>query len=127
MIEKTVSMAQLTELFDMNYNNPESLDLSDMGLKVESVNVDGNIEYKQVLDFLVKPKVKSHYELGKLKGTGNHRVKDSDSDDYIHLKNHPHAKQVVGEMNVVDISVEDNENYIANGYINHNTTSGGIA
>lgn len=125
MIEKTISMAQLAELFDMNYDNPESLDLSDMGLEVESVNDTGNIEYKQVLDFLIKPTVKSHYELGKLKGTGNHRVKYDD--DYLHLKNHPDAKRVDGDMNVVDISVEDNKNYIANGYINHNTTSGGIA
>lgn len=126
MIEKTVSMAQLTELFDMNYNNPESLDLSDMGLEVESINEDGNVEYKQVLDFLIKPKVKSHYELGDLKGTGNHRVQHDDN-SYVHLKSHPDAKRVDEEMNVVDISVEDNENYIANGYVNHNTTSGGIA
>lgn len=125
MLEKTVSMAQLIKLFDMTYDNPESLDLSDMGLEVESVNDDGNIEYKQVLDFLVKPKVKSHYELGKLKGTGNHRIKHGE--EYVHLKNHPNSKKISDEINVVDISVEDNENYIANGYINHNTTSGGIA
>ncbi len=118
-------MAQLTELFDMNYNNPESLDLSDIGLEVESVNNVGMVEYKQALDFLVKPKVKSHYELGTLKGTGNHRVKYNDK--YIHLKNHPDAKKIDDGINVVDISVKDNENYIANGYVNHNTTSGGIA
>ena len=63
--------------------------------------------------------------MGYLRGTGNHRVQHNN--DYVHLKNHPHSKKVDSEMNVVDISVEDNENYIANGYINHNTTSGGIA
>jgi hypothetical protein len=46
--------------------------------------------------------------------------------EFVKLKNHPDAKLVNDEMGVVDISVLDTETYIANGQINHNTTSGGL-
>ena len=58
-----------------------------------------------------------------MKGTKNHRVKLDD--DYVHLQDHPESTIVKEKMNVVDISVKDNENYFANGQLNHNTTSGG--
>jgi len=122
-MKQKVTLGQLSQLFDMKLDTPEVLDTTGLGLKVQSMSGNGDIEYKEVREFLVKQKVNEYYSLGKLNGTGNHRVKLGDT--YVKLRDHPDALKVNGSMDVVDISVADNENYIANGQVNHNTTSGG--
>jgi hypothetical protein len=124
-IEKEMTMFELASILDMNLDNPEIYDLSWSGLQVESTNVDGNLVFKDIESFMVKPKVGEYYQLGDLRGTSNHRVLEGS--DFIKLKDHPNAVKMNGEMNVVDITVTDTERYIANGYVNHNTTSGGIS
>jgi hypothetical protein len=123
MIKNEVTLDQLARLFEMDYSNPETFDIEGMGLHVQSESDVGEV-YKEITNFLVKPKVTEFYQLGGLTGTGNHRVDYNGS--FIHLKDHPDAVLVKGEMNVVDISVDDTECYWANGQLNHNTTSGGI-
>ena len=124
MIEKEISMADLASVLDMNLNDPEVYDLSDFGLQVESVDNHGDLAYRNIEEFMVKPKVDNYYQLGDLRGTANHRVLYNN--EFIELKNHPDAERMEGNMDVVDIVVDDTERYIANGQINHNTTSGGI-
>lgn len=124
MIEKQITMSELASALEMDLTNPEFYDLSGLGLEVESIDDDGNSVFKEISEFLVKPKVDKYYKLGSLRGTGNHRVMYDG--DFIKLKNHPDAELVNEEMNVVDISVLDTERYLANGYVNHNTTSGGL-
>lgn len=124
MIEKEITMRELASALEMDLSNPELYDLSGLGLEVESIDDEGNSVFKEISEFLVKPKVDRYYKLGSLRGTANHRVMYNG--DFIKLKNHPDAELVNEEMNVVDISVLDTERYLANGYVNHNTTSGGL-
>jgi len=124
MIEQQVSMHDLARLFDMNYSSPEEFDLSDMGLMVQSQTDSGDSCFKEIQSFIVKPRVDEHYQLGSLKGTNKHRVLGDNS--FISLENHNDAKHVNEPMNVVDIMVDDTHAYNANGYLNHNTTSGGM-
>lgn len=124
MIEQELTMKQLADVLDMDLDNPELYDLSGLGLEVESIDENNNPVFKEVNEFLVKPKVNKYYKLGELKGTSEHRVRLGD--EFIKLKDHPDAELVNEDMNVVDISVSDTEQYLANGQINHNTTSGGL-
>lgn len=123
-IEKEISMAELSKVLNMKLGEPESYDLGGTGLEVESFNTQTQqSEFKPISEFLVKPSVPEYFQLGELKGTSNHRVLYGGK--FVKLKNHPHAIKVIDKMSVVDISVDDNETYFANGQICHNTTSGG--
>lgn len=124
MIEKEVTMMDLVDILDMDLDVPEIYDMTGLGLQVESIDRDSNPVFRDITEFMVKPKVNKHYSLGELNGTGDHRVMYNGN--FIKLKDHPDAKLVNGDMDVVDISVDDTETYIANGQINHNTTSGGL-
>ena len=124
MIEKEVSMMDLVSVLGMNLNTPETYDLSGFGLEVESVDGDNNIVYREIEEFLVKNKVNEYYKLGNLLAAGSHRVWYNN--EFIPIRNHPDASSETGELNVVDIMVADTQRYIANGQINHNTTSGGM-
>jgi hypothetical protein len=125
LVEKEVTMQEIVDVLDMNVAKAEAYDISGYGLEVESFNVTtGMNEYKPVTEVLVKEKVSRHYLLGNLRGSANHRVLD-EFDEYIELQYHPQAILVNEPISIVDISVEDNQNYIAYGEVNHNTTSGG--
>ena len=125
MVEKEITLKELVDVLEMDINSSECYDISGMGLEVESINHNNTPIFKEVNEVLVKPKVDKYYELNGLKGTENHKVLHDGN--FIKLKNHPNAKLINEDMNVVDISVADTECYIANGQINHNTTSGGFA
>ncbi len=43
------------------------------------------------------------------------------------LKDHPDSILVNERMNVVDVTVEGTDCYVANGHVNHNTTPGGLS
>lgn len=124
LVEREVSMQELIDVLGMKSNEPESYDITGYGLEIESYNVGtGEVEYKPVTEVLTKQEVPHHYVLGTLKGSGSHRVLYNG--EYISLKTHPDAMLVEEPLSIVDISVEDNLNYMANGVVNHNTTSGG--
>jgi hypothetical protein len=124
MIEKEITMMELVNALGMDLDTPEIYDLDGLGLEVETLDENSNPLFKEITDFMVKPKVNKYYKLGELNGTGEHRVLYNGN--FIKLKNHPDAKLVNDKMHVVDISVLGNETYIANGHLNHNTTSGGL-
>lgn len=124
IVEKEVTMQELVDVLGMRTDQPEAFDITGYGLEIQSYNIDtGDIEYKPVTEMLVKQEVPRHYKLGNLLGSSNHRVLFDG--EYVALKDHPDAVLVNEPLSVVDISVEDNNNYVANGVVNHNTTSGG--
>lgn len=124
IVEREVTMQELVDVLGMNTDQPETFDITGYGLEIQSYNIDtGDIEYKPVTEMLVKQEVSQHYKLGNLLGSSNHRVLFDG--EYVALKDHPDATLVNEPLSVVDISVEDNNNYVANGVVNHNTTSGG--
>lgn len=123
-IEKEITFAELARVLNMKDDTPEIYDITGMGLEVESFNTQTcQREYKPVTEVLIKPSVDYHYELNGLKATSKHRVLSGDT--FISMEEHPDAVRVNEKISVMDISVEDNENYVANEYVNHNTTSGG--
>jgi len=124
IVEREITLSQLIDALGMDYSTPEQYDISGYGLEVESYNSATDItEFRKVTDVLVKNEVPYHYMLGELKGSANHRVLVGN--EYISLKDHPNAVRVEAPLPIVDISVEGTQNYIANGVVNHNTTSGG--
>ena len=127
-VEEEITLAEFADRFLQlsDFTTPSITDMTDMGIEVLGYNKEAGIDtYNKINSFLVKPSVTEHYTDGALKGTNKHRVIENNID--IHLENHPDFHQVNEPMNVVDISVDDTENYYANGRLNHNTTSGGKA
>jgi RecA/RadA recombinase len=126
-IEEEITLAELSERFLLNndFTNPEVYDMKDLGIEVLTLDTQGNEIYKPILNFVVKDEVTSYYTDGKLNGTAYHRIIEDGSE--IHLKDHADFKLVNDSMKVVDIEVEDLHSYLANGRLNHNTTSGGKA
>ena len=82
--------------------------------------------YVPIARFFVKQSTPNHYTDGKLRGTSNHIVID-DMGNEINLKNHSEFSEVLEPISVVDFDIPYLHNYIANGRINHNTTTGGMA
>lgn len=120
-VEEEITLAEFSERFLNNndFKTPAEYDLTTFDIQVETPS-----GFKPIKSFLVKEGVDKYYTDGKLKGTSNHRV--FDGDDEIHLKDHSEFSCINEPMDVVDIEV-DGEKYIANGRVNHNTTSGGKA
>lgn len=120
-----------------------SIDISEKKLKIKSFNHETkSVEYKSVLS-LVRRKdsnivfLKLEDNTILLKATEDHRVYDVKADDYFPLKhyigssitvlssNKEPIEAVVEKSNIsfpiLDIQVEDNENYFTNGILSHNT------
>ena len=127
-VEEEITVSEFAERF-LNINDfttPAIYDTNDLEIEVLSKNLKTNVdEYKKIKSFLVKEEVDNYFTDGNLNGTGNHRIIENNID--INLKDHPDFKNILKNMKVVDIEVEDNSNYYANGRLNHNTTSGGMA
>lgn len=123
----------------------EFYDISDKKLYTSSYNENTRkVEKKQILGLVYKGEFPI-YELRTksgdviLKGSPNHKIFDAAKNDYFELKdietatlldkalNHIDAVVVKTDKtdHIVDISVEDNENYFSNGVLSHNT--GGYA
>lgn len=127
-IEEEITLYELAERFlDINdFKTPNVYDMSDTGIEILSKNLKTNEdEYKPIKTFVVKEQVDKYYTDGKLEGTENHRIIENNNE--VFLKEHDDFSVVDREMDVVDVEVEDNKNYYANGRLNHNTTSGGKA
>lgn len=128
-IEEEITLYELAERFVgiNDFKTPSAYDMTDMGIEVLSKNLEtGEDEYKQIKSFLVKQPVDKYYSDGNLQGTENHRIIDENNNE-IFLKDHKDFHMINETMDVVDIEVEDNKNYYADGRLNHNTTSGGKA
>lgn len=124
-IEEELTLAEFSERFinNSNFDTPVSYDLSNHDIEVETLDKNGKPVFRPVTSFLVKNNVDKYYTDGKIKVTGNHRFVESGND--IHAKDHPEFHEVSDNMQVVDIEVDGEHTYLANGRLNHNTTSGG--
>lgn len=126
-IEEEITFFEFAQKFlginDMS--TPQNIDIESLGIEIESMMSDGSIGYAPMTSFIVKESVDSHWRLGNLKGSSVHRVLYKG--EYIELNRHPDAMHVNEPICIVDTSVESTQNYLANGQINHNTTSGGMA
>jgi protein RecA len=122
-----ITLAELSKRFLKNsdLSTPKVYDMSEHELEILSADENGDEVFKPLTHFVVKDEVVEHYQLGELKGTADHRVLVGK--EYITLKDHPEAKLVQSPINVVDVSVDETQCYVANGHINHNTTPGGMA
>lgn len=104
---------------------PNTFDISDLNIEIETQKDDGTIGFAKLDKFVIKKKVEKHYKLGDLRGSSAHRVLLDG--EYVTLEEHPEAELVDEELLIVDVSVPETENYIANGQVNHNTSPGGKA
>ena len=116
-LEKNVTIAQLAKLLSFDTSKKQIRDTDDLELDVETPT-----GFKHVSSFVVKERTQA-WQLGDLLASGEHRVLYNGS--WEHVKNIPIAKPLEQKIDVVDLEVPDGECYIANGWVNHNTTPGG--
>lgn len=126
-IEEELTLAELSSRFlgNSNFKDEGVFDISDYNIEVLTLDNNGDEVYKPILNYLVKSSVSSHYTDGNIKVTPNHRIVENG--EAIFAKDHPEFTKVDEPMDVVDIEVDDLHTYLANGRLNHNTTSGGKA
>jgi len=127
IVEEELTFFEFAEKF-LNLNDmktPTNLDISSLGIEIETLLNDGTAGFRPMNSFIVKDQVDSYCRIDELRGTSNHRVLFGN--EYIPLSEHPESMIIEEPMCVVDTSVEETENYIANGQVNHNTTPGGAA
>lgn len=126
--EQTITIGELFKQEGISkFNEVGMLNVEDSGIEIESYDFKTNTKcWRKVTDLVVKNESKVHYKLGTLKGTADHKVWYNGK--WIELSKHPKAKLVKEPIEVLDLCVEDTHNYIAEGQINHNTTTpGGMA
>lgn len=126
IIEEEITLYEFADRFlnlqDMK--TPGNYDVSN--LDIEILSFDGEKEvYKPLTNFVVKQSVDKTYVLGDLRGTSEHKILVNG--EYKPLKDCENVKILNEKMDVVDVSVDETNCYIANGFINHNTTNGGLA
>jgi len=127
-LEQTITIGELFKQEGIStFNEVGMLNVEDSDIEIESYNFKTNTKcWRKVTDLVVKNESKVHYKLGTLKGTADHKVWYNGK--WIELSKHPKAKLVKEPIEVLDLCVEDTHNYIAEGQINHNTTTpGGMA
>jgi protein RecA len=126
--EQTITIGELFKQEGISkFNEVGMLNVEDSDIEIESYDFKTNTKcWRKVTDLVVKNESKVHYKLGTLKGTADHKVWHDGK--WIELSKHPKAKLVKEPIEVLDLCVEDTHNYIAEGQINHNTTTpGGMA
>ena len=126
--EQTITIGELFKQEGISkFNEVGMLNVEDSDIEIESYDFKTNTKcWRKVTDLVVKNESKVHYKLGTLKGTADHKVWYNGK--WIELSKHPKAKLVKEPIEVLDLCVEDTHNYIAEGQINHNTTTpGGMA
>jgi hypothetical protein len=124
-IIEEITLAEFSERFLHNndFKTPAVYDLRDFEIEVETIKGESRC-FVPIKSFIVKPSVSEYYSDGNLNGTNKHRVIENEKE--VHLEDHNEFKKINMPMDVVDIEV-DGETYLANGRLNHNTTSGGKA
>jgi hypothetical protein len=127
-IKEELTIAEFSERFLLNndYSTPYEFDISGLGIEILGYSEKDNKDcYRPINKFIIKGDEDSYYTDGNLIGTKDHRIIEHGKN--IKLKNHSDFKKVDKTINVVDFDIEDNKNYYANGRLNHNTVSGGLA
>lgn len=126
-IEEELTLYEFAERFlDVNdFVTPATYDLHDMGICVLTLDTDGNEIYKPINYFVVKQKVDSYFTDDQINVSANHRF--IENGETIFAKNHPDFNQVFEPLHICDIEVDELHSFLANGRLNHNTTSGGKA
>jgi hypothetical protein len=125
--EEEITLKELFERYGISSFDEVGMLSIDDDIEIESYDfVENKRVWSKLTDLVVKPSVDTFYSLGSLKGTANHKVWFNDG--WIELKDHPNSVRVDGKMHVLDLSVERTNCYLAEGQINHNTTTpGGMA
>jgi hypothetical protein len=119
----------------------EFYDITDKNIKIKSFNHKKGIkEFKKIKSLIYKG-IQKVYSVSLedgtslFEGSGNHRVFDTNKKDYIFLKDISQVEALLENGNtqklyvkdtgiekpIVDMEVEDNENYYSNGVLSHNT------
>jgi hypothetical protein len=126
-IEEELTLSELADRFlgVNDYSHPNAYDTEELGIEVLTLDENGAEIYRPIQSFLIKERVDEYYTDGKIKVTGNHRF--IENGETIFAKDHSDFTKVNGSMYVADIEVADLHSYLANGRLNHNTTSGGKA
>lgn len=114
-----MTLSQLAQLLSVDTAKQNIVDIDDMGIEILTPN-----GFKPVSSYVVKKRAKG-WKLGDLLATKTHRVFDQVSKTYKHIFEMPNAIETNETIDVVDLEVPDGECYIANGWVNHNTTPGG--
>jgi len=131
-VEEEITLAEFSERFIGNndFKTPEIYDVEKLNIEVLTHDSNGVDVYKPIKSFVVKDSVDRYYTDGKIKVSSEHTfVEKTKTGEIVNIKaaNHSDFECVAGNMQVVDIEVADEHTYLANGRLNHNTTSGGKA
>jgi hypothetical protein len=118
-IVRDVSMAEIADMLGINTSVPGIVDIDDTGLEIMTPT-----GFKPVSSYVVKERAEG-WQLGKLLATSVHRVFDDKSLAWRYVSEMPDVIRTGKEIDVVDLEVPDGECYVANGWVNHNTTPGG--
>jgi hypothetical protein len=127
-IEEEITFRELANRLGIDdLDTPSEYDIREEGYQILSYDEQSGKEVWQNLEaYVVKKNASEHYQLNTLHGTADHRVLFGK--EYVRLEDHPGAELVKQTIQVVDCQVANTHNYIAEGQINHNTTtSGGMA
>ena len=127
-LEETISFRELANRFGIvDLDTPQVYDITDGEYEILSYNHETNEEvWSPLLSFVVKQNADKHYRVGSLQGTKDHMIWHNG--EYVTLENSGIAELVNEPIQVVDCEVENTHNYVAEGFINHNTTTpGGMA
>lgn len=127
-LEESITFRELANRLGIDdLDTPEEYDIRDEGYEILSFDeATGKEVWKPLEAYVVKANAQEHYQLNTLHGTADHRVLLEGK--YVRLAEHPGAELVKSPIQVVDCQVADTHTYLAEGQINHNTTtSGGMA
>ena len=127
-IEEKITFRELARRIGIDdLDTPEVYDIEDEKYEVLAYDHDLKKEvWSPLKKFVVKENSKTHYQVNTLHGTGEHRIWADGR--YVKLSEYAGAELVRAPIQVVDCEVEGTHNYIAEGLINHNTTTpGGMA
>lgn len=118
-IATKISLAELASILSIQTSKIGINDIDSYGLEV--LAPDG---YKRVSSYVVKEPAEG-WKLGDLLATSVHRVLDTKTKTWKYVSEMEGAVATGKQIEVVDIEVPDGECYLANGWVNHNTTPGG--
>lgn len=140
----SLNMEDLFKKVNLDYRQMEKnipYDVSSKNIKIKSFNHEKNeVEFKKILSLVHKDDVIGYNLVTKtgdilLKCSGDHRIFDNEKKQYIKVKDIESGSALtnsgesltffVKKTNetypIVDMEVEDNENYFTNGLLSHNT------
>lgn len=126
--EEIISFRDLASRLGIDdLDTPEEYDIKEEGYEILSFDeATGQEVWKPLEMYVVKKNADTHYQLNTLHGTADHRLMFEGK--YVRLADHPGAKLVNSPIQVVDCQVADTHCYMAEGQVNHNTTTpGGMA